>query len=158
MKILRSIILFIQHLTESNFVFSLKFSADTTLIGQNIIAELLQLSCLYNKRFLRFLWGWSKEPALKAHFAEVLEQEIKPGKISAVNPALRPPRPLLKGKSEEETVLADFYVENCANSFDCVTLQIIRAAKFWTYCNLYEHYRLRWMTVLTNSILDFSPG
>ena len=106
MKILRSIILFIQHLTESNFVFSLKFSANTTLIGQNIIAELLQLSCLYNKKFLRFLWGWLKEPALKAHFADVFKLEIQPGKISAVNPAFRPPRPLPKGKSEEETVLA----------------------------------------------------
>ena len=43
---------------------------------------------------------------MKAHFEEVLEKEIKPGKISAVNPPFRPPRPLPKGKSEEETVLA----------------------------------------------------
>ena len=47
-----------------------------------------------------------KEPALKAHFADVFKLEIQPGKISAVSPALRPPRPLPKGKSEEETVLA----------------------------------------------------
>ena len=105
MKILRSIILFIQHLTESNFVFSLKFSADTTLIGQNIIAELLQLSCLYNKRFLRFLWGWLKEPTLKEHFANVFELEILRGKISAVNP-VKPPRPLPKVKLPEENLPA----------------------------------------------------
>ena len=106
MKILRSIILFIQHLTESNFVFSLKFSADTTLIGQNIIAELLQLSCLYNKRFLRFLSGWLKEPKLKDLFETVYKLEIFPGKISAVNPAFKPPRPLPKVKSSEEIVPA----------------------------------------------------
>ena len=36
MKILRSIILFLGHFTESNFVFSLKFSADTTLNGFSV--------------------------------------------------------------------------------------------------------------------------
>ena len=105
MKILRSIILFIQHLTESNFVFSLKFSVDTTLIGQNIIAELLQLSCLYNKRFLRFLSGWLEETKLEKYFEDIHNLEILTGKSSAVNP-VRPPRPLPEVKLPEENVPA----------------------------------------------------
>ena len=47
-----------------------------------------------------------KEPTLKEHFANVFELEIVRGKISAVNPAVKPPRPLPIVKLPEENLPA----------------------------------------------------
>ena len=78
----------------------------------NIIAELLQLSCLYDKRFLRFLSGWLKEKMLQAYFNKVLKEEIIPGVISAVTPAKQLQQQLQQNLPEPLKLLGQKAIQN----------------------------------------------
>ena len=92
---LRSITLFLQHFTESHFVFSLTFSADTN-----------------SKRFLRFLSDWLKEKMLQVYFNKVLKEEISPGVISAVTPAKQPQQQLQQNLPEPLKLLGQKAIQN----------------------------------------------